>query len=35
MNKKYIKGKGKSVTERLTEFRMQKLKNARDEHDFF
>ena len=35
MNKKCIKGKGKSVTESLTEFWMQKLKNARDEHDFF
>ena len=34
MNKKYLKCKGKSITERLTAFRMQKLKNARDEHGF-
>ena len=35
MNKRYLKGKGKSITESLTAFRMQKLKNARDEHGFF
>ena len=35
MNKKCLKGKGKSITESLTVFRMQKLKNARDEHGFF
>ena len=35
MNKKCLKGKGKSITESLTAFRMQKLKNARDEHVFF
>ena len=35
MNKKYLKGKGKPITESLTAFRMQKLKNARDEHAFF
>ena len=35
MNKKCLKGKGKSITESLTAFRMQKLKNARDEHGFF
>ena len=35
MNKKFLKGKGKSITEHLTTFRMQKRKNARDEDDFF
>ena len=35
MNKKCLKGKGKSLTESLTAFRMQKLKSARDEHGFF
>ena len=35
MNKKCLKGKGKSITESLTTFIMQKLKNARDEHGFF
>ena len=35
VNKKCLKGKGKSVTKSLTAFRMQKLKNARDEHGFF
>ena len=35
MNKRYLKGKGKSITESLTAFRMQKPKNARDEHGFF
>ena len=35
MNKKYLKGKGKSITDSLTAFRMQRLKNARDEHGFF
>ena len=30
-----MKDKGKSLTESLTAFRMQKLKNARDEHGFF
>ena len=35
LNKKCLKGKGKSITESLTAFRMQKLKNARDEHGFF
>ena len=34
MNKKYLKGKGKSITDSLTAFRMQRLKNARDEHGF-
>ena len=35
MNKNCLKGKGKSLTESLTAFRMQKLKNARDKHGFF
>ena len=35
MNKKRLKGKGKSITESLTAFRMQKLKNEKDEHGFF
>ena len=35
VNKKCLKGKGKSIIESLTAFRMQKLKNARDEHIFF
>ena len=35
MNKKCLKGNGKLITESLTAFRMQKLKNARDEHGFF
>ena len=35
MNKRYLKGKGKSITESLTAFRMQKPKNARDEHGLF
>ena len=34
MNKKCLKGKGRSITESLTAFRMQKLKNARDGHVF-
>ena len=34
-NKKCLKGKGKSITESLTAFRMQKQKNARDEYGFF
>ena len=34
MNKKCLESKDKSITESLTTFRMQKLKNARDEHDF-
>ena len=35
MNKKCLNGEGKSITESLTAVRMQKLKNARDEHVFF
>ena len=35
MNKKCLKGKNKSITERLTAFRMQKLKYARGEHGLF
>ena len=35
MNKKCLRGKGKSITENLTAFRIQKLKNARNEHGFF
>ena len=35
MSKNCLKGKGKSITESLTAFRMHKLKNARDEHRFF
>ena len=35
MNKKCLRGKVKSVTESLTTFRIQKLKNARGEHGFF
>ena len=35
MNKNCLKGKGKSTTESLTAFTMQKLKYARDEHGFF
>ena len=35
MNKKCLKGKGKSIAESLTAFIMQKLKNARDLHGFF
>ena len=35
MNKKCLKGKGKSITESLTVFRMHKLKIARDKHGFF
>ena len=35
MNKECLKGKGKSITESLTTFRMQELKNSRDEHGFF
>ena len=35
MTKKCLKGKGKSITESITAFKMQKLKNARDEHGFF
>ena len=35
MNEKCLKSKGKSINEILTIFRMQKLKNARDEDDFF
>ena len=35
MNKKCLKGKGKSITESLTAFRMQKLKNAKDKHGFY
>ena len=34
MNKKSLKGKGKSRTESLTVFKMQKPKNAKDEHGF-
>ena len=34
MNKKCLNGEGKSITESLTAVRMQKLKNARDEHVF-
>ena len=34
MNKKSLKGKDKSIIENLTSFRMQKLKNATDEHGF-
>ena len=33
--KKCLKGKGKSITESITAFRMQKLKSARDEHGLF
>ena len=35
MSKEYLNGKGKSVTESLTAFRMQKLKNAIDEDGFY
>ena len=35
MNKKCLKSKGKSINESLNIFRMQKLKNARDEDGFF
>ena len=35
MNKKCLKGKDKAITESLTAFRMQKLKNARDKHVLF
>ena len=35
MNKKCLSVKGISITEKVTVFRMQKLKYARDEHDFF
>ena len=35
MNKKCLKGKGKSITESLTAFCMQKLKNTRYRHGFF
>ena len=35
MNEKCLKGKGKSLTESLTAFRMQKLKNAIDEDGFY
>ena len=31
----FWKGKGKSITESLTAFRIEKLKNAWDEHEFF
>ena len=34
INKKYLKGNGKSNTEILAAFRMQKLTNARNEHGF-
>ena len=34
LDKKHLKGKGKSITKSLTAFRMQKLKNARDKHGF-
>ena len=34
LDKKCLKGKGKSITESLTAFRMQKLKNAKDKHGF-
>ena len=34
MNKKCLKGKGKSINESLTAFRMQKLKSVRDEYGF-
>ena len=35
INKKYINSKGKSITESLAVFRMQKLKNISGEHGFF
>ena len=35
MNEKCLKCKSKSITESLTAFRVQKLKNARDQHGFF
>ena len=35
MNEKYLKRKSKSITESLTAFRVQKLKNARDQYGFF
>ena len=35
MNKKCLKDKVKSITESLTVFRMQKLKNTKDKHGFF
>ena len=35
MSKNCLKGKGKSITESLTAFRMHKLKNSRDENRFF
>ena len=34
MNKESLKGKGKSRTESLTVCKMQKPKNAKDEHGF-
>ena len=34
VNKKRLKGKGISVTESLTKFRMQKLLEARETHGF-
>ena len=34
MNKECLNVKVKSATENLTAFRMQKLKNVRDEHGF-
>ena len=35
MNEKCLKRKSKSITESLTGFRVQELKNARDQHGFF
>ena len=35
MNEKCLKRKSKSITESLTAFRVQKLKNARYQHGFF
>ena len=35
MNKKCLKGKSKSITENLTAFRIEKLKNARDRYAVF
>ena len=33
-NKKHLKGKGISITESLTSFRMKKLEEAREKHGF-
>ena len=35
MNKKCLKGKGKSIIENPTAFRKQKLKNTKDKQGFF